>query len=76
MGTAHPSKRGRDDLITPVKRNDAPERSRIYGGDERGYLVGSFRRGGRATGAGGEEARRRLGDSLLPAHMVGPTLTL
>src|SRR5258707_13003855 len=72
MGTAHPSDRGRDALITLIKRNDAPERSRSHGGDERRYLAGSLRRGGRTAGASGKEARRRLGNSVLPPHMAGP----
>src|SRR5260370_17646105 len=72
MGTAYPSERGRDALITRVERRDPPERSSIHSGDERGYLAGSFHGGGHTAGAGGKEARRRLGDSLLPSHMVGP----
>src|SRR5229473_7878644 len=72
MGRAHFSEQWRDALITRVERSDSPERSSIHGGDERGYLAGSFRRRGRTTGVGGKEARRCLGDSLLPLNMVGP----
>src|SRR6266550_3997440 len=72
MGRANSSEQWRDALITRVERRDSPERSSIHGGDERGYLAGSFRRRGRTAGASGKEARRRLGDSVLPPHMVGP----
>src|SRR5207244_5286353 len=72
MGRANSSEQWRDALITRVERRDSPERSSIHGGDERGYLAGSFRSGGRTAGASGKEARRRLGDSVLLPHMVGP----
>src|SRR5437016_10940303 len=72
MGRPNSSEQWRDALIIRVERRESPERSSIHGGDERGYLAGSFRSGGRTAGASGKEARRRLGDSVLLPHMVGP----